>query len=71
VFLFPLRELDILGVFVTPASVLLLVALVPSVAFHYLTARLDLNRFVWNRPVFEVALYVVFYAAAVLTLRPG
>jgi len=71
VFLFPLRELDILGIFVAPASVLLLVALVPSVVFHYLIARVDLNRFVWNRPVFEVALYVVFYATAVLTLRPG
>ncbi len=70
-FLFPLRELDILGVFVTPASVMLLVALVPSLLVHRLTARVDLNRFVWNRPVVEVALYIAFYAITILTLRVG
>ena len=70
-FLVPLRELDLFGVFVTPASVLFVLALVPSLAFRWVAARVDLNRYVWNRPLVEVSMFVLFYAVAVLTLRPG
>jgi len=41
-----------------------------TMAVHAATARLDLNRYVWNRPLFEVALFVAFFSLAVLTLRP-
>jgi hypothetical protein len=70
-FLIPLRELDLLGVYVTPASVLLVVCLIPSVILRYFFARIDLNRYVWNRPLVEVAMYVIFFSAAILTLRRG
>ncbi len=68
-FLLPLREIDLFGVFVTPAAPLLVLCLAVALAVHRATARLDLNRFVWNRPLFEVAAFVAFFAAAVLTLR--
>ena len=70
-FLLPLREINLLGVFVTPASVLLLVALAPWIVFRWLAARIDLNRYVWNRPLVEVLFYLLMYAAGILTLRRG
>jgi len=70
-FLLPLREIDILGVFVTPAAPLLLLCMLVMVAAHAATARLDLNRYVWNRPLFEVAVFVALFSLAILTLRPG
>jgi hypothetical protein len=36
-----------------------------------LAGWIDLNRYVWNRPLFEIAIFVALYALAVLTLRPG
>jgi hypothetical protein len=30
----------------------------------------DLNRFVWRRPVIDLAIFVILYSLAVLTLRP-
>jgi hypothetical protein len=30
----------------------------------------DLNRFVWHRPVIDLAIFVILYSLAVLTLRP-
>ena len=67
-FLVPLREIDLFGVFVTPAFIGLLLATAVFVAFHVLAARIDLNRYVWNRPLFEVALFYVIYALTVLTM---
>jgi hypothetical protein len=31
---------------------------------------LDLNRFVWRRPLVDMALLVLLYCAAILTFRP-
>ena len=67
-FLVPLREIDLFGVFVTPAFIGLLLATALFVVFHVLAARIDLNRFVWNRPLFEVTLFFVTYALAILTM---
>ena len=70
-FLLPLREIDQFGVFVAPVAPLLLLCLALFMLVHWLTRRIDLNRYVWNRPLFEIALFVCLYAVAVLTLRPG
>jgi hypothetical protein len=66
----PLRELNICGVFVTPASVLLLVCLIPSIIFHYLFAALRIDHVFWNPPLVEVVMFFIFFAAAVLALTP-
>ena len=68
-FLLPLREIDLFGVFVTPAAPLMLMCVLLALAIHWGTARLDLNRYVWNRPLFEVSLFTALFAGAVLTLR--
>ena len=69
-FLLPLRELDFFGVFVTPAAPLLLANVVLFMLARWVGGRIDLNRYVWNRPLFEVTLFVAIFALTVLTLRP-
>lgn len=68
----PLREVNIFGVFVTPAAVMLAIC-----AGYFLVTRwvlnqfLDLNRYVWRRPLIEIAFFVVLFCLAILTMCPG
>ena len=68
---FPLREINILGMFIDPAVVALLVSVVVfSVARAVLDRWVDFNRFVWRRPLVDIAALVILYSIAILTLRP-
>ena len=67
---FPLREIDIVGVFVAPASVMLLLcAALFIVLRRTLNHFIDLNRFVWRRGLFDVACFVLLYCLAILTMH--
>ena len=67
----PLREIDLLGVFVSPALVCLAVALVISLILRRLLDKTSINRFVWNRALFDLSLLVVITALLILSLRFG
>jgi len=66
----PLREINIDGMLVDPAAVMVvacgvLFVLLRIVINHFV----DLNRFVWRRPLVDIALLVILYCAAILTFR--
>ena len=69
--MFPLREINISGMLVDPAAVLLVICcvlfLVMQMAMNHFV---DLNRFVWRRPLVDIALLVILYCVAILTFRP-
>ena len=67
----PLREIDLLGVFVSPALICLAVALVLSLILRRLLDKTDINRFVWNRALFDLSLLIVMSALFILSLRFG
>ena len=67
----PLREIDLLGVFVSPALICLGVALVISVILRRLLDKTGINRFVWNRALFDLSLLVAMTALLILSLRFG
>jgi hypothetical protein len=67
----PLREFDLLGVFVSPALICLAVALVISLILRRLLDKTGINRFVWNRALFDLSLLVVITALLILSLRFG
>jgi hypothetical protein len=67
----PLREFDLLGVFVSPALICLAVALVISFILRRLLDKTGINRFVWNRALFDLSLLVVITALLILSLRFG
>ena len=67
----PLREIDLLGVFVSPALICLAVALVLSLILRRLLDKTDINRFVWNRALFDLSLLIMMTALFILSLRFG
>ena len=67
----PLREIDLLGVFISPALICLVVALVISLILRRLLDKTDVNRFVWNRALFDLSLLVGITALLILSLRFG
>jgi hypothetical protein len=67
----PLREIDLLGVFVSPALICLAVALVLSLILRRLLDKTDINRFVWNRALFDLSLIIAMTALIILSLRFG
>ena len=66
-----LREIDLLGVFVSPALICLAMALVISLILRRLLDKTGINRFVWNRALFDLSLLVVITALLILSLRFG
>jgi hypothetical protein len=67
----PLREIDLLGVFVSPALICLAIALVISLVVRRLLDKTGINRFVWNRALFDLSLLVAITALLILSLRFG
>jgi hypothetical protein len=67
----PLREIDLIGVFVSPALICLVVALGISLILRHLLDKTSINRFVWNRALFDLSLLVVITALLILSLRFG
>jgi hypothetical protein len=67
----PLREIALLGVFVSPALICLAVALVIALILRRLLDKTGINRFVWNRALFDLSLLVVITALLILSLRFG
>ena len=67
----PLREIDLLGVFISPALICLVVALVISLILRRLLDKTDINRFVWNRALFDLSLLVALTALLIRSLRFG
>jgi hypothetical protein len=67
----PLREIDLLGVFISPTLVCLAVALVISLILRRLLDKTSINRFVWNRALFDLSLLIAITALLMLSLRFG
>ena len=66
-----MREIDLLGVFVSPALICLAMALVISIILRRLLDKTGINRFVWNRALFDLSLLIVMTALFILSLRFG
>ena len=62
------KEFNFCGIFLAPFFVRLLLAAVLYLPIHWLGDRLQLQRWVWNRPVFEAALFTVLLAVLVFTV---
>ena len=67
----PLREIDVLGVFISPALICLAAALLLSLISRRLLDKTGINRFVWNRALFDLSLLIAIAALLILSLRFG
>jgi len=59
------NEVTLYGVFVPALFVWMLIAFGVSVPLRWALARSGFYRFVWHRPLFDLALYVVLVGAVV------
>jgi len=67
----PLREINVFGMFIEPAVVALVVSVLVFFLMRAVLNRcVDLNRCVWHRPLVDIALLVILYSIAILTLKP-
>jgi hypothetical protein len=54
-----MNEVDIFGIFVAPASILLLWAFLLFLPLRMWFDRIRIQRWVWHRPLFDTAVYVI------------
>jgi hypothetical protein len=63
-------EVDIYGVLLPPLLVWLGIALVLAAGARRLFARLNLYRFVWHRPLFDLAVLVIITGCVAAVMNP-
>ena len=61
-------EIDLVGVYVAPLSLILIAAWVVTVALRRIGARFGLLRQVWHPALFVFAVYVIILSSMVLAL---
>ncbi|MCQ8240168.1 DUF1656 domain-containing protein [Rhizosaccharibacter radicis] len=67
----PLREIDVLGVFVSPAACCIPVAVFAAALLRRLLDRTAINRHVWNRALFDLSVMMILGFLLILSLRFG
>ena len=61
-------EINLLGVYVAPMSILMVAAWVATVALRRITGRFGLLRHVWHPGLFVLAMYLVVLSSMVLVI---
>ena len=56
-------EINILGVYVAPISVLMVAAWVVTIALRWMAARYGLLRYVWHPALFVASVYLIVLSA--------
>lgn len=59
------KEIDILGMFISPFALYLAIAVALFLALQLVLNRLNVERWIWNRPLAELALFVIVTAAVI------
>ena len=60
-------EIDLLGVYVAPMSLMLVTAWVITIGLRQSAARFGLPRYVWHPAMFVCAVYMIVLSTIVLT----
>ena len=61
-------EIDLLGVYVAPMSVMLLIAWVVAIVLRRAAARFGLPRHVWHPALFVFSVYLILLSSIVLVV---
>jgi protein AaeX len=59
-------EIDLLGVYVAPISLLMVAAWAFTVGLRWIAARFDMLRYVWHPALFVFDIYVIVLSSMVL-----
>jgi protein AaeX len=61
-------EIDLLGVYVAPISLLMLASWLVIIALRRIAVRYDLQRHVWHPALFVFAAYIIVLSSMVLVI---
>jgi hypothetical protein len=61
-----LSEINLLGVYVAPISVIMAVAWILLLIARRMVVRVGLSQYVWHPALFSLAIYVIFVSSIVL-----
>jgi hypothetical protein len=61
-------EIDLLGVYVAPISVLMVAAWFVTIVLHRVASRFGLLRHVWHPSLFVFAVYMIILSSSVLLI---
>jgi protein AaeX len=61
-------EVDLLGVYVAPMSVIMIAAWFVTVTLQIWAARFGLLRYVWHRSLFVLSIYMIVLSSIVLVV---
>ncbi len=61
-------EIDILGVYVAPMSVMMVAAWVITISLRRVAAQFGLLRYVWHPALFVMAIYMIVLSSIVLIM---
>ena len=61
-------EIDLLGVYVAPISLLIIAAWFITIALRRIADRFGVMRHVWHPALFEFALYIIVLSSMVLVI---
>lgn len=64
----PFHTPEILGFYLPPALIWAIFTLLPFWGTRWSLDRVGLYRFVWHRPLFDTALYVILFGAVIFSL---
>ena len=62
------KEANFCGIFLSPFFLCLLITGLIFVPLHWLGDRFAIQKYVWNRPICEAALFVILLSAVVFCL---
>lgn len=62
------KEVDFCGIYLPPFFLGLLIAGLIYFILHHLLDRVAIHRWVWNRAVFEAAVFVILLAATIFVI---
>ena len=63
-----LSEVNLLGVYVAPISVMMVVAWLATITLRRVLVRFDLMRYVWHPALFLFAVYMILLSSIVLLI---
>lgn len=62
-------EIDVAGIFLSPLLLCLLLAFLARLLLSWVLGVAGFYRFVWNRPLFDLSLFLILLGAAFALLR--
>ncbi|MGF7162668.1 hypothetical protein FHS85_004323 [Rhodoligotrophos appendicifer] len=65
-----LQPLDVFGFYLPTLALWILLTFIPFFALRWVMRRSGLDRFVWHRPLFDVALFIVLLGGMIFSGVP-